>query len=113
MLHTNNRLRARKDFELLWKRGRSVYGHSLGIRFAKNELKESRFGVVVGLKVHKRAVKRNLVRRRIREAIRREHADKIKGYDVAIIVRKEALDLPYQKLKDELGLLFQRAKLYA
>lgn len=88
-----------------------MYGHALGIRFAKNNLPQSRFGVVAGLKVHKRATKRNLIKRRIREALRREYVDRVRGYDVAIVARASALDRSYQQIADELGLLLGRAKI--
>lgn len=105
------RLRTKKDFDVLWKRGRAVYGRALGIRFAPNGGIESRFGVIAGLKVSKRATKRNLARRRVREALRREFAPRLKGYDVAAIIQPGSVGRSYQELAAELDALFRRAHL--
>lgn len=111
MLPKTQRLRARKDFDVLWKHGRAVYGHALGIRFAPNRRTESRFGVVAGLKVSKRATRRNLLRRRVREALRKEFAPRLKGFDIAVIARPGSTDRSYAELRDELASLFRRAHL--
>lgn len=111
MLPKEQRLRTKKDFDVLWKRGRAVYGRALGIRFAPNNGIESRFGVIAGLKVSKRATKRNLVRRRVREALRREFAPNLSGQDVAVIIQPGALTFSYQDIVSELGALFRRARL--
>lgn len=96
---------------MLRKRGQAVYGRALGIRFASNNLFESRFAVVVGLKVSKRATKRNLVRRRIRAALRREFVSVVRGYDVAVMVQPPAVNLSYQDLVAELDVVLRRARL--
>ncbi|MBI4133619.1 ribonuclease P protein component [Candidatus Uhrbacteria bacterium] len=111
MLPKAQRLRARKDFDALWKRGRSVYGHALGIRFTETRRRTARFGVVAGLKVSKRSVERNRIRRRIREALRREFAPRIKGYDVAVLARPGSARRSYDEVVSELAELFRRARL--
>jgi len=65
----------------------------------ENGLPHSRFGVVVGLKVHKKAVKRNLIRRRIREILRKHLAEIAPGKDVMIMVNSKALDADYAELE--------------
>lgn len=68
----------------------------------ENTLPHSRFGVVVGLKVHKRAVKRNLIRRRIREIIRKHLPEIVPGRDVMIMVNSKALADDYEALESQL-----------
>lgn len=112
MLPKNLRLRDKRDFEKLWKRGRSVYGHLLGIRFLPNRVGDTRLGVVVGVKVHKRATKRNSAKRRIREALRREYAPRImRGFDIAVIGRPGIIEASYKDIVDELGALLSRTHL--
>lgn len=111
MLPRGQRLRARKDFEQLWKRGRSVYGRTLGIRFARNPGGQSRFGAVVGVKISKRATKRNRARRRIVEALRREFVPHLRGHDIVVVGRAGILERSYQEIVEELGALFRRVKL--
>ncbi len=72
------------------------------MKVRENLLPHSRFGVVIGIKVHKRAVKRNLLRRRIREILRK-HLTEIKpGYDVMVMAQTRALDLEYAELETQL-----------
>lgn len=112
MLPKNLRLRNKRDFEKLWKRGQSVYGRLLGIRFLPNQKGETRLGAVVGVRVHKRATKRNTAKRRMREALRREYASRIsRGFDVAIIGRPGIIEASYKDIVNELGTLLSRAHL--
>ncbi len=111
MLSKPFRLRSRSDFDRLWKQGRAFYGRILGIRWAPNRFVNARFGILLGVKLHKRAVRRNLARRRLREALRREFIPAIKGVDVAIIGRPGIIEAPYSKIIEELRRLFERARL--
>lgn len=69
------------------------------MKVRENALPHSRFGVVVGVKVHKRAVKRNLLRRRIREILRKHLAEIKPGYDVMVLTQTKALELEYKELE--------------
>lgn len=69
------------------------------MKVRENTLPHSRFGVVVGIKVHKRAVKRNLVKRRIREILR-ANLPRIKpGYDVMILTQPKSIITEYAELE--------------
>lgn len=85
MLAKQNRLRKNRDFESIFKSGRSVKEKFFLLKFKKNNLRESRFAFVVSLKVSKKAVVRNKIRRRMSEVIRL-NLDKIKtGYDFVFV----------------------------
>lgn len=77
-----------------------------------NGLPHSRFGFVVSGRVGK-AVVRNRVRRRLREAIRRRLAQIEKGYDVVIIARPEVAVTSHDKLVEALDGLLRRAGVLA
>ena len=111
MFAQQQRLRTRRDFDTLWKHGRSVYGRSLGLRFAPNGTGVNRFGVIIGLKVSKRSTKRNTIRRRIREVLRRELSKTEKGYDIAVIVQPGAVGMDFAKISEDLTVLIHRMKL--
>ena len=66
-----------------------------------------RFAVVVSKKVYKSAVKRNRIRRRIFEIIRRNITSDSKVFDVVLSVYSpEVLDISHEKLTEEVqGLL--------
>ena len=85
MLAKINRIKKKKDFDEIFKKGKIFRSDSLIFKFKKNNLKESRFGFVVSLKVSKSAVVRNKIRRRMSEIIR-QNMDGIKnGTDLVII----------------------------
>ena len=111
MLPKELRLRNKRDFDKLWKRGRSLHGRLLGIRFAPNQKGDTRLGIVIGVKIHKRATKRNTAKRRIREALRREYAPRIHGFDIAVIGRSGIIEASYKEITDELGAILTHAHL--
>jgi len=77
----------------------------------ENGLPHSRFGVVVGLKVHKKAVKRNIIKRRIREIIRKHLPELVEGRDVMIMVNNKALEADYKELEAQLLSCFTKLKM--
>ncbi len=101
MLPKEHRLKNEKDFELLFKKGRGVFDNFVGIKLKENNLDVSRFGFVVGVKVSKKAVKRNLVKRRLREVVKDKLKDIKPGFDVILIIRPAALDLKLDELKEK------------
>ena len=70
MLFKNSHLKKKKDFERVFKKGKSVNNDFLVLKFLPSGLANSRFGIIVSQKVSKKAVVRNKIRRRIRETIR-------------------------------------------
>lgn len=90
------------------KSRKAAYGKFLGIKVRENELPHSRFGIVIGLKVSKKANIRNRLRRQIREIVRK-HLPKIKkGFDVMILGKKTALELDFDSLEKEILSLFKK-----
>lgn len=70
MLPRIHRLTKNNDFLLVYQRGRSLTTELLVLRFAKQEGDDLKIGFVVSKKIAKRAVKRNRVKRWLREAVR-------------------------------------------
>jgi len=104
-------LRKKKDFEKVAKQGRPFFARELGFKMIKNNLKSNRYGIVVNLKVDKRAVKRNKIRRRIREIIRLNDKDFKQGFDIMILTKESAKELKYSEIKEKLMKLFKKANL--
>lgn len=90
------------------KSKKTAYGKHLGMKMRENHLSHSRFGIVIGLKVAKRANVRNRLRRQIREIIRNELGNIKKGFDVMILGKKSALELEYSDLEKEILGLFKK-----
>jgi len=99
MLAEENRLRKKEDVDRVFKTGRSVFDPVCGFKFLKNGLSVSRFAIMVGTKISKSAVKRNRIRRQIREIIRLNIPNIQKGFDFSFIVRPEAKNAKYQDLE--------------
>jgi len=128
MLPPNNRLKKIRDFNLLMEHGRWYNGSFLNIRVLelarlrkeyypkkvddnfKNQLK---LAFAVGLKVHKGAVKRNRVRRQMREVARlllKEDALK-EGFYILFVAKKSVLDKSYAEISEEMKLLLRKDKI--
>ena len=74
----------------------------------KNRTGTNRVGITVSKKLGK-AVVRNRVRRRIREAYRLNEAQFLPGWDIVIVARSRAVEVSFQKLTESLLSLSQRA----
>lgn len=111
MLKKYFRITENKDFQTILKNGRFVQNRYFLLKYGQNALKSSRFGFIVSVKTLKRAVDRNLIKRRFREIIRLNFNDIKEGYDVVFIIRKQALDLKYAELQKEILDALNRAKL--
>lgn len=95
----DHRLKKEGDIKKLFSKGKGVFDVKVGAKVRKNGLEYSRFVVIVGTKVHKRAYRRNRIRRRVR-AIFAGHLSHIApGYDIAIIAKQEALTAAYPDLE--------------
>lgn len=111
MFPSVNRLRNEKDIKTLFAKGRSVFDLTLGIRFSPNNLPVTRFTVVVGTKISKRAVVRNRLKRRIRGIVERKMSILRPGFDVLFLVKKETITQTHAQLVEQIERMFRRAKL--
>lgn len=112
MLPAGFRLRKMRDFEGVFKEGRMFYGSVVSIKVHYTGQEAIRFGIVISNKVSKKATKRNLLRRRIREIIRHELPGLKCGFDVVILTKKDSMLLNYQQLQEMIKNLFYKAALY-
>lgn len=111
MLSKKYRLTKTKDFENIFKRGKFFAEEFISLKAAKNNLEISRFGFIVGKKASKKAVKRNRVKRQMREIVRLR-LNKIKiGFDIIIMVRPEIVGKDYGKIERVMNNILIKAKL--
>ncbi len=111
MLAQANRLRKKKDFEKVFKKGRNFKEDFLFLKMAENGLKESRFGFVVSQKTAKKAVTRNKIKRRLQEALRGALKRTKKGYDVVLVARPESAEKDFETTEQTLIKLLKKAQL--
>jgi len=96
------RLLNRKDFVNLNRSGKRYRtGHFIVI-FKKNRLGITRLGITVSKKIGN-ATKRNRVKRLAREYYRLHKQAFPSGYDIVFIANRNAADLGYWKIKEELS----------
>ena len=83
-----HRLKKADDFSSVFLFRKSRTGIFLKIYFKPNQLDNSRLGLIVSKRVHKRANKRNYMKRLLRELFRTNQADWTMHYDIVIKVIK-------------------------
>ena len=69
MLPRAHRLTKKKDFDEVFKKGKSAKVDFLVVKALKNNRPESRFGFVVSKKISNKATIRNKVKRRLSQAV--------------------------------------------
>lgn len=105
------RLRRNSDFQRVRHVGQSYASPLLVLAFLRNNLTQSRFGFVVSKKLGK-AVRRNKIKRRIREATRLRLENISSGYDLVFIARQRAAQASYWELAAAVEQLVKRANLW-
>ncbi|MDD3480906.1 MAG: ribonuclease P protein component [Patescibacteria group bacterium] len=106
MLPKEKRLRDTKDFKRVYVRGSFFSGKYLTINYLINKTHLTRVGVVAGKKVSAKAVERNKVKRRAREAVHALYEKLPAGYDIIVNIKKEAKSASVADLgKDLAGLI--------
>jgi len=71
------------------------------LKFKPNNLAKNQFKIVVSLKVSKKAVVRNKIKRRIREVLKQ--LDIKQGYDIVIITHNEILGKNFIEIKNAIA----------
>ena len=95
----------RADFVKLNRSGKRLYTKHFTLITKQNGQGVTRLGVTVSKKTGN-AVKRNRVKRLIRESFRLNKIHFPQGHDIVIIAKKDARYLDFWKIKEELGTVF-------
>lgn len=115
MISQDYRFHGHGSLNYLHRNGKVARSGHMAIKYVPNSKRDlPRFAVVVSKKVYKSAVKRNRIRRRLYEIIRRFVArkDDIKSVDVMInVYSPEVLNYDPVKLETELIGLLKQANL--
>lgn len=98
-LPSKNRLKKKKDFDLVFKKGRTLKGDLLFLKTLPNGSQDVRVGIMVSSKLIKKAVTRNKIKRTINEAFRSSFSLIRGGIDIVIIIKKNAEE---ENLREEL-----------
>jgi ribonuclease P protein component len=103
------RLRKGSEFDTVYQKGTVVSGPLLVVRHLPNADGPTRWGFAVGKRISKKAVERNLVRRRLREGAR--VLPVTPGRDIVVTARAKALEASFSELQAALAAVLERAGL--
>ncbi len=103
---------SRTEFETVLKNGGWYHSPHLTLRASKNTLgKKSVFAVSVSKKVAKKAVSRNLLKRRVYSVIGEGLSGVTDGYSAVFFLKKGIAEIVFSDLKKEVISLLQKAKI--
>jgi ribonuclease P protein component len=123
MLPPKYRLRHMKDWKILFDEGRFVGGDFITLKIwkidpekyprRKYSPQDLMIGFAVGTKIHKSAVKRNRIKRQMREVVRLLlKENKVEnGYIVSVLAKPSILNKDYPEIEKEILALFKKTKL--
>ena len=108
-------LKKNYEFHRLYSKGKSAVTPFLAVYARQSKRPVNRIGFTVSTKLGK-AVKRNRVRRRLREIYRLHEAEFVPGTELVVVARGRAVTATYRQLETamlsackKLGLLTERA----
>jgi len=100
LLSKINRLTKERDFEEVFKNGKTIRGDFLVLKVLKNNFKNSRFGFVISKKVSNKATIRNKIKRRLRNVILKEIKNIEKSVDIIIIALPKIKEKEFLEIKE-------------
>ena len=104
------RLTRRWEFQRGYKKGKKYWNSSFVVYVSRNSLNVVRLGITTSKKLGN-SVKRNRVKRLIRESFRLSRNRICPKYDLIVVGRTAALNMKCQQAKSSLLQLFRQAKI--
>lgn len=111
-LSQKNRLSTQDFAKIKNKSGLWARESCLSVKSVKNNLQESRFGVVIGSSVSKKAVLRNKIKRRLKDIIHKNIPNIKSGFDVIVIANPQIKEKSHKELEKILSSALNRIKLF-
>lgn len=112
MIGRANRFHGYGSLRYVYKHGKTVRGQMLSLRYCPNDKRQDyRLAVVVSKKIHKSAVARNRMRRRIYEEIRKQLLPG-QPFDLVVTVFQVSVkEVPATELSQQITSLLEQADL--
>jgi len=90
-------LKQNRDFRRLYTKGKSAVSPMMVVYCRRNRMDHNRVGITVSTKLGG-AVRRNRIRRRLREVYRLSLSRVAPGNDLVLVARGRAFDAPFPRL---------------
>lgn len=110
MLKKSQRVPAKLISGLI-KSGRRFFHPMASLFFAENNLDFSRFAVIVPVKLSKKSSKRNPLRRKTYEIIRRNYGDFKPGFDCILMFKPGSLKFSSKQIQEIILSLFVKTRI--
>lgn len=108
MLQKNHRLHKEEDIKRVLRKGRSFKTPLFTVYSALNAEATSRVGVIVSNKISKKAVVRNKIKRRLRNALKGNKEHFKRNVDVLVVAKNAAAEAEYKDMKQTLSFALKK-----
>lgn len=112
MLPKEHRLTDKKDFNYVFRQGWGLRSELFIVKIVKNDRGVARFGFVVSKKLVKKATGRNLIKRRMSEAVKFFLDHLQGGYDVAIIAQPAIIGKKFEEIQEDIKNLLCKSRTF-
>lgn len=103
-------IKKNNEYKSVYNCNNSISDYNLVLFLKRNNLGYNRFGFTTAKKI-KKAVTRNLIRRRLKEIVRLNEYKLKEGYDFVIMARINAIESDYKSLEKSFNKLIKRKDL--
>lgn len=108
MLPKLNRITKDKEFEEIFRFGKSSFNAIIGVKALRKKIDYNKYGIIVSAKISKKATERNKIKRQIREIIRFNLSQMRQGYMVVIICLPKIKEKKFEYMQNSLVKHFRR-----
>lgn len=98
------------EYKTVYNCNDSISDYNLVLFIKKNNFGYNRFGFTAAKKI-KKAVQRNVIRRRLKEIVRSNENNLKEGYDIVLMARVNATESDYKGLEKSFNKLIKRKNL--
>lgn len=107
MLKKENRLKKRKEYKYIFRKGKKLFSESFIMVYVPTKLENYKIGVSISKKVGN-AVERNRISRRLKNALRKQNININPKYNYIFVARKNATTKNYKQIYLEIENLLKR-----
>ena len=110
MLKKINRLKKRYQFQYIYKEGKFISEKAVTLHYVASKTKNIKIGFAVTKKIG-HAIKRNLIRRRLREIMKKNLPLLKQNYNIIIVAKEQIIETEFINLEKQILNLLKKADL--